>query len=157
MERVFAFNTSNDEIVSFVAHPYLDQLDKVSYDQQPLHEFLGVYIEQYYNIKEVLIEFLFRTDDKQLYLNKVFTTNGLKFHHKFIATNNFYGLKSGDTLYLLPARSPNRVFTIGTKTLMDKEPSVVDVIGSFSGYAYVDRQRNTKVFIPKEREERVYL
>jgi hypothetical protein len=87
---LYAYNANKDEMATFVSHPYLAQLDKVSRSQDSLYEYLGVYVDQYHNnVKEVLIEFLFKPNDKQLYVNKVFTTNGLKFQSNLLRLMNF--------------------------------------------------------------------
>jgi hypothetical protein len=156
---LYAYNANKDEMATFVSHPYLAQLDKVSRNQDPLYEYLGVYVDQYHNnVKEVLIEFLFKPVDKQLYLNRVFTTNGLKFQSNFIATKEFYGLTSQDTLYLLPARSPNKIFTLGTKVPLGlKDVAVVDVIETLKTNVYLaTSQKNTKVLFENQRAEREF-
>jgi hypothetical protein len=156
---LYAYNANKDEMATFVSHPYLAQLDKVSRSQDPLYEYLGVYVDQYHNnIKEVLIEFLFKPDDKQLHLNKVFTTNRLKFRSNFIATKEFYGLSTQDTLYLLPARSPSRIFSLGTKIPLGfKEVSVVNVIETLKTNVYLaTSQKNTKVLYENQRGDREF-
>jgi hypothetical protein len=156
---LYAYNVNKDEINTFMSHPYLAQLDKVSRNQDPLYEYLGVYVDQgHNNVKEVLIEFLFKPDDRQLYLNKVFTTNGLKFRSSFIATKEFYGLSTQDTLYLLPARSPSRIFTLGTKVPLGfKEVSVVNVIETLKTHVYLaTSQKNTKVLYENQRRDREF-
>jgi hypothetical protein len=112
---LFAYNVNSGKLTG-VEHPYLTQIDKVSSPQEGQHEFIGVLVDQgQEDFKEVLIEFVFTLDTKELNLNKVFTTDNLKFPSNLVATKDFYFLFNFDTVYLLPARQPSKIFTLGTK------------------------------------------
>jgi hypothetical protein len=151
---LYSYNIKDNELYSIV-HPHLTQIDMISKAQDKDFEFIGVYVDQTQkDVKEVLIEFLFVPDQKKLYLNKVFTSNGLKFQTDFTASKNAYGLYTKDALYLLPARSPNRIFTFGTK-VEAKDIATVEVVESSVKNAYVLNGRtNPKLLAEKDREAR---
>jgi hypothetical protein len=150
----YSYNIKDNELYS-VAHHHLTQIDMISKAQDKDFEFIGVYVDQTQkDIKEVLIEFLFVPDQKKLYLNKVFTSNGLKFQTDFTASKDAYGLYTKDALYLLPARSPNRIFTFGTK-VEAKDISTVEVVESSVRNTYVLNGRTSpKLLAEKDRGAR---
>jgi hypothetical protein len=150
----YAYNIRDNELYS-VAHPHLTQIDRTSKALIRDFEFIGVYVDQTQkDVKEVLIEFLFVPDQKKLYSNKVFTSNGLKFQTNFTASKDAYGLYTNDALYLLPAKSPNRIFTFGTK-VEAKDISTVEVVESSVRNAYVLNSRiSPKLLAEKDRGAR---
>jgi hypothetical protein len=147
-----AYNMSTKEITSFT-HPYLTQIDKYAQGVQ----YIGVYVDHEQNdVKEVLIEFVFKTDEKKIYLNKAYTTLGLKFQTSLIASKDFYVLFAKDTMYLLPARENNIINTLGTKITIDAGvDTTVAIIESLKGDVYVvHNQANSKLFYQKKKDKK---
>jgi hypothetical protein len=147
-----AYNMSTKEITSF-SHPYLTQIDKYAQGAQ----YIGVYVDQEQkDVKEVLIEFVFKADEKKIYLNKAYTTLGLRFQKSLIASTHFYVLFAKDTMYLLPAREYNFINTLGAKITIDAgDNTTVTVIESLKGDVYVVRnQANSKLFYKKKKNKK---
>jgi hypothetical protein len=104
------------KIMKKIEHPYLVQFEKLSATPS-FEEYIAVHIDQFQkDIKEVLIEFIYNpARDNYLDINKVYTTNEIKFVGGFNASDDFYYLyydKDGK-LFLLPARQPNSIQIVG--------------------------------------------
>jgi hypothetical protein len=148
----YVYTMSTREITGFT-HPYFTQVDKYAQGAQ----YIGVYVDpEQKDVKEVLIEFVFKADEKKIYLNKAYTTLGLKFQTSLIASTNFYVLFAKDTMYLLPARENNIINTLGAKITIDAgENTTVAIIESLKGDVYVVRnQANSKLFYEKKKDKK---
>jgi hypothetical protein len=145
---------TKSEMTASIVHPYLTSIDKVT-KKQDQNEYVGVLVDQEQkDIKEVLIEFLFVPLQKQILLNKIITTNDVKFQTDLIASNDFYDLTSKNDLYLIPARQKNRVFTVGSKVPITAGGKITTgILKTAKGYLYVVSDA-TKNYVISEKSKR---
>jgi hypothetical protein len=91
---------------------------------------------------------------KQILLNKIITTNDVKFQTDLIASNDFYDLTSKNDLYLIPARQKNRVFTVGSKVPITAGGKITTgILKTAKGYLYVVSDA-TKNYVISEKSKR---
>jgi hypothetical protein len=155
-QGLYVYDIKKSKIIQFINHPYLTQIDKLTKGQ--VGEFVAVYAEQHDDIEEALIEFYFDFKPNSLVINKIYTTNNLKFQSNLVASNDFYYLYSKDSLYLLPARQPNVINAVGTKvSLAVQDDSRLYVLDTKEGRAIVINDKSgSRVLYEKTRGKKVF-
>jgi hypothetical protein len=152
----YIYSIKESKILHSFKHPGMVQIDKLTKNGSGI--FIGIYIEQVKDTKEVIIELYNDKPSSEYQLNKVYTTNSLKFQSNLIASDDFYYLHSKDSLYLLPAREPNVINAIGAKLTVDLQGDFkLHVLDTSEGRAIViNDNTGSRVLYEKPRGKMVF-
>jgi hypothetical protein len=106
----------------------------------------------------VLVEFYFYFRLNSLVINKIYTTNSLKFQTSLVVSNDSYYLYSKDSLYLLPARQPNVINAVGAKVpLVIHDDSKLYTLDASDGRVIIINDKSgSRVLYEKTRGKKVF-